>query len=293
MKHYSKSLDLLIASQQLALKGKMQESAKYFAKALKQKDLKKTLAALDQLNGENARREHAEAAGLKSTTAKPAPAPVVKRKAATASDADIFNETIDNMSAEEADLDDVLEMPEEAGADNGQGESDLDVGNDDASDLETSPTDEEATFDDMDFTDLADLNDLSDEDFGDEDFGSEEANTTGEGDLDTRPEVVCDPNDLPEGETAPTPPAVPKAEDTTVVSKARTAALEAKRKKLIEAKRKALAGKSATAAPATVPATASKADRIARLTRVNHNLAALQRMSPVIQAARVATRPKK
>jgi hypothetical protein len=287
MKHYSKSLDLLIASQQLALKGKMQESAKYFAKALKQKDLKKTLAALDQLNGENAKREQAEAAGLKPKVAKPASAPVVKRKATTANDSDIFNSLIDDMSAEEADLDDVLEMPETAGEDNGQGESDLDVGNDDASDLDTSPTEdtEEATFDDMDFTDLADLSDLSDEDFGGDDFGSEEANTTGEGDLDTRPPTPCDPEELPEGEEAPTPPPVPKAEDTTVVSKARTAALAARKKQLIQAK-KAKALKLAQASP-------EEKARIEKMTRVNHNLAALQRMSPVIQAARVATRPKK
>jgi hypothetical protein len=286
MKHYSKSLDLLIASQQLALKGKMQESAKYFAKALKQKDLKKTLAALDHLNGENAKREQAEAAGLKPKVAKPAPAPVVKRKATTANDSDIFNSLIDDMSAEEADLDDVLEMPETAGEDNGQGESDLDVGNDDASDLDTSPTEdtEEATFDDMDFTDLADLSDLSDEDFGGDDFGSEEANTTGEGDLDTRPPTPCDPEELPEGEEAPTPPPVPKPEDTTVVSKARTAALAARKQQLIQAKK---------AKQAKVKASPEDQARIAKLTRVNHNLAALQRMSPVIQAARVATRPKK
>jgi hypothetical protein len=286
MKHYSKSLDLLIASQQLALKGKMQESAKYFAKALKQKDLKKTLAALDHLNGENAKREQAEAAGLKPKVAKPAPAPVVKRKATTANDSDIFNSLIDDMSAEEADLDDVLEMPETAGEDNGQGESDLDVGNDDASDLDTSPTEdtEEATFDDMDFTDLADLSDLSDEDFGGDDFGSEEANTTGEGDLDTRPATPCDPEELPEGEEAPTPPPVPKPEDTTVVSKARTAALAARKQQLIQAKK---------AKQAKVKASPEDQARIAKLTRVNHNLAALQRMSPVIQAARVATRPKK
>jgi hypothetical protein len=286
MKHDSKSLDLLIASQQLALKGKMQESAKYFAKALKQKDLKKTLAALDHLNGENAKREQAEAAGLKPKVAKPAPAPVVKRKATTANDSDIFNSLIDDMSAEEADLDDVLEMPETAGEDNGQGESDLDVGNDDASDLDTSPTEdtEEATFDDMDFTDLADLSDLSDEDFGGDDFGSEEANTTGEGDLDTRPPTPCDPEELPEGEEAPTPPPVPKPEDTTVVSKARTAALAARKQQLIQAKK---------AKQAKVKASPEDQARIAKLTRVNHNLAALQRMSPVIQAARVATRPKK
>lgn len=265
MKHYSKSLDFLLTASQFALKGKHAEAAKYFSVAMAQRDLKATLLALDKLQSDNQVR--AQAASTQTTGGPARIAKFLKGKTVAAApkgkkttadtDADIFRETLDSMSSEEADVDDILELPAEtAGDDNGQGESDLDVGNDDASDLDFSPAEETS---DMDFTDLADLDDLSDEDFGDDDFGDDvEANTTGEGDLETRPDPECDPNDTPEGDTAPDLPPVPKPEDTTVTSKL----------------------KKPTAT-----------EQKAQLTKVHKNLAALSRMTTVTQAARVASRP--
>lgn len=265
MKHYSKSLDLLIAAQQFALKGNSEKAAKLFARAIAQKDLKPTLAALERLQARNYAAEQAAVASAPKTAAQVIAAKNAKQKKVKAdSQDDIFNSTIDEMTVE-ADLDDVMELPV-AGTDSGFGESSEDVGNDDASDLDFSPSEElgDGDFDDADFGDdlegLDDLGDLSDEDFGLDDIDEGDdvlANTTGEGDVDTREDTTEDPNDTPEGQTSPGLPPVPKAEDTTVTSKVKPAG-------------------------------------ITKLNRVHANLAALQKMQRLTTVARVATpKPKK
>jgi len=299
MKHYSKSLDLLLAATQFSLKGQPEKAAKYFMLATQQRDMKATLAGLDKLNADNKARAEAAKAEASTATAKPEDgakrvAKFLKEHAATRkqvaakkagsqtadTDADIFNETINKMTRQEADLDDVLELPEEtAGEDNGQGESDLDVGQDDASDLEYSPTEETADEDELDLSDLGDLSDLEEDDFGDDEFGEDvQANTTGEGDVDERAPIPQCSDEVPEGETSPGLPPVPKAEDTDVTTPG--------------------GGGGGSSIPSQNDSTkeekeARASTAVARVNRVNKNLAALSRQTALTQAARVAiAKPK-
>lgn len=245
---YSKALDILIAAQHFGLKGDRKKAFALFEKALKQKDLKPALAALEALQASSFKK-------MEASLKQPA------RSKVKANDADIFNDTMDEMS-EEADLDDVLEMPVADG-----GESEFDTDGDDAMDLDFSPSEEFSSEDDLDLSDdlegLDDLGDLSDEDFGEEDFGSDSfdveefASTTGEGDLEDREAVIEDNADTPEGEPAKDIGDPDEAEDTTVVSKL-------------------------------------KSSKVSHLNLVHANLAALRAQKKLTTAARVAVKiPKK
>jgi hypothetical protein len=278
MKQYSKSLDLLLTASQFALNGNHEKAAKFFTQAMAQKDLKTTLIALDKLQGANLEAAKTiQTAANKTTTRTPTAsgrvatflAEKAKAKGKMGKDGkpkkvqateDEFNSVMDDMTEEDADLDDILELPV-SGTDNGNGESDLDVGNDDASDLDFSPTES------LNLADLDDLRDLDDDDFGSDDLG-EEASTTGEGDVDDRDPIVQCSDDLPEGEEAEDIGKPDKAEDTDLVTPGGGGGGNSK-------------GKAGDKSEARVR-------KIKQMNRVNRNLAALQNMTSVTQAARVA-----
>lgn len=233
---YSTSLDLILSAVQLSLKGKTKESAKFFDKALKQKDLKETLSALDAIQAHNSQ----VTANLVTLRRKQ------KQKQTATSDTDLFNDIVDKMTvesrSEHASDDD----------DNGIGESTLDTDLDDVQDLKNAPVEsdlyEDLTgLDDMELSDadfgdetLLDLDETfananrDDEDFdaedvpddrhdevepgiGDNDFMEpEEAQTTG---FPAKEMPIVPTSEYPEGQTAPVMPKAPEAEDTDVVMK--------------------------------------------------------------------------